>query len=148
MPDVHTPEQRTKNMSRIKSRDTKPEMFMRSMIHRLGYRYRLHRKDLPGSPDIVLPKYKAVVFVNGCFWHRHLCHLFKWPNTRAAFWKAKINRNFERDQEAARTLKSLGWRVCTLWECSLKGRLRDPNRVVHELTQWLISDKDCLEIQG
>lgn len=111
-------------MSRIRGKDTKPEMLMRRGLHGRGLRYRLHGKSIPGKPDIVFPKYRTVVFVHGCFWHGHGCSLFKWPKTRAAFWKNKINRNMERDREALSALKADGWRVLVVWECALKGRQR------------------------
>ncbi len=122
--DVLTPEQRRLVMSRIRGKDTKPEMLMRRGLHGRGLRYRLHGKSIPGKPDIVFPKYRTVVFVHGCFWHGHGCSLFKWPKTRAAFWKNKINRNMERDREALSALKADGWRVLVVWECALKGRQR------------------------
>lgn len=146
--DVHTPEQRRLNMSRIRSRNTKPELAIRSILHQNGYRFRLHSMDLPGKPDIVLPRYRAVVFVHGCFWHRHECHLFRWPRTRAAFWKKKINKNFENDCKSTQELLSAGWRVCTIWECSLKGRLRDVDGSTKRVMQWLASSRKRLEVRG
>ena len=106
--DVLTPEQRQLVMSRIRSKNTKPEMLMRYGLHGRGLRYRLHEAGIPGKPDMVFPKYRAVVFVHGCFWHGHGCSLFKWPKTRAAFWKIKINRNMERDREVLVALKTAG----------------------------------------
>ena len=122
--DVLTPEQRRLVMSRIKGKDTRPEMLMRRGLHRCGLRYRLHRTGLPGKPDIVFPKYRTVVFVNGCFWHGHGCSLFKWPKTRGAFWKSKINRTMERDREVSAVLRAAGWRTLVVWECALKGKHR------------------------
>ncbi len=122
--DVLTPEQRRLVMSRIRGKDTKPEMLMRRGLHGRGLRYRLHGKGIPGKPDMVFAKYRTVVFVHGCFWHGHGCSLFKWPKTRAAFWKGKIDRNMERDREALSALKADGWRVLVVWECALKGRQR------------------------
>jgi len=105
-------------MSRIRSRDTGPELLVRSALHRAGYRFRLHRKDLPGRPDIVLPKYHTVVFVHGCFWHRHKgCKLAYTPKSRVAFWKKKFQSNVDRDRRKARALRQLGWHVITIWEC-------------------------------
>jgi len=105
-------------MSRIRGRDTAPERLVRSTLHRAGYRFRLHRKDLPGRPDIVLPKYRTVVFVHGCFWHRHSrCRFAYTPKSRVAFWNAKFAANVERDRHNVRELKRLGWRVVTVWEC-------------------------------
>ncbi len=105
-------------MSRIKSRDTKPEKKVRSFLHRNGYRFRLHRKDLPGRPDIVLPKYHTVIFVHGCFWHRHSgCKLAYTPKTRTAFWNEKFRKNVERDENAVSQLENAGWIVIVIWEC-------------------------------
>lgn len=122
--DVLTPEQRRWVMSQIKGKDTKPEILMRRGLHRRGLRYKLHQANMPGKPDMVFPKYRAVVFVHGCFWHGHGCSLFKWPKTRAAFWKAKINRNIERDREVRIALKTAEWRVIVIWECALRGKYR------------------------
>lgn len=122
--DVLTPEQRRLVMSRIRGKDTRPEMLMRRGLHRRGLRYKLHGKGMLGKPDMVFPKYHAVVFVHGCFWHGHGCSLFKWPKTRAAFWKGKIDRSVERDREATATLNANGWRVLVVWECALKGKQR------------------------
>lgn len=108
-------------MSRIKGANTKPEVRVRSALHRMGYRFRLHRKDLPGKPDIVLPKYETVIFVHGCFWHRHPdCRFAYTPRSRVAFWKKKFQRNVERHEEVAQELKELGWRVIVVWECETK----------------------------
>jgi DNA mismatch endonuclease (patch repair protein) len=105
-------------MSRIRSRDTVPELQVRSALHRAGYRFRLHRKDLPGRPDIVLPKHSTVVFVHGCFWHRHPgCRFAYLPKSRVAFWRKKFNDNVERDRRNRRDLRRRGWRVITIWEC-------------------------------
>lgn len=122
--DVLTPEQRRLVMSRIRCKDTKPEMIMRYGLHGRGLRYRLHGTDIPGKPDMVFPKFRVVVFVHGCFWHGHGCSLFKWPKTRSSFWKAKINRNMERDREVRVSLKSAGWRAIVVWECALRGKYR------------------------
>ena len=107
-------------MSGIRGKDTKPEMIVRRALHRAGFRYRLHVKDLPGKPDIVLPKYKTVIFVHGCFWHMHDCKYFKWPKTRTEFWKEKIEGNAQRDKIALKQLKDNGWNVLTVWECELR----------------------------
>lgn len=119
--DRLTKERRSWNMSRIRGRDTSPERAVRSMLHRLGYRFRLHSRSLPGRPDVVLPKWGAVVFVHGCFWHRHpRCSLAYTPKTRKQFWSQKFNANVARDRRVARTLRSLGWRVVVVWECELR----------------------------
>lgn len=122
--DVLTPEQRSLVMSRIKNKDTKPEMLLRRGLHKRGLRCRLHRRDLPGKPDLVFPKYNAVVFVHGCFWHGHGCSLFKWPQTRSGFWKNKITHNMERDRKVRSEVTATGWRMIVVWECALKGKYR------------------------
>ncbi|MGA7887129.1 MAG: DNA mismatch endonuclease Vsr, partial [Acidobacteriaceae bacterium] len=119
--DVHTREQRSRNMAAIRSANTRPEMRVRSALHRLGFRFRLHRKDLPGRPDIVLPKHRTVVFVHGCFWHCHRCKYGSViPATRAVFWAAKRGGNVDRDRRNAAALRKLGWRVLVLWECEVR----------------------------
>ncbi|MGA3262412.1 MAG: DNA mismatch endonuclease Vsr [Terracidiphilus sp.] len=121
MVDVHTPEQRSRNMAAIRGKDTKPEIFVRTLLHSLGYRFRLHRKNLPGKPDIVLPKHKAVIFAHGCFWHCHNCRFGRvQPATRSEFWTAKRLSNVERDRRNKAALKTLGWRVMVVWECEVK----------------------------
>lgn len=122
--DVLTRAQRRLNMSRIRGKDTKPEMLLRRGLHGRGLRFRLHVKGLPGRPDIVLPKYGVVVLVHGCFWHGHGCTLSKIPETRREFWLTKIRNTGVRDEEAARSLAADGWRVLTVWECALRGRNR------------------------
>jgi DNA mismatch endonuclease (patch repair protein) len=124
MADVHDKATRSYNMSRIKGKDTKPEMIVRRFLHSHGFRYRLHVKDLPGKPDIVLPKYKTVIFVHGCFWHGHEgCKYFVVPKTRTEWWLEKIGRNTENDKKAINAVQKLGWRVIMLWECGLKPAL-------------------------
>lgn len=124
MTDVHTPERRSKNMQAVRSKNTSPELLIRKLLFARGFRFRLHVGSLPGAPDIVLPKYRTVIFVHGCFWHGHDCYLFKLPQTRTDFWQAKIKANSERDLRNAETLRLAGWRVLSVWECALKGRLR------------------------
>ena len=126
MSDVHSPETRSYNMSMIRAKDTKPEEKLRKALFSRGFRYRKNDRRLPGKPDIVLPKYKAVVFVNGCFWHAHEgCKYFVMPKTRVEFWNKKINGNVERDKKQYSELKSLGWNVIVVWECELKKGLFD-----------------------
>lgn len=121
MADVHTKEIRSKNMAAIKSRNTKPEMLVRKFLHANGYRYKLHDKSLPGKPDIVLPRYQTVIFINGCFWHGHKnCKYFVVPKTRTAWWLNKINGNIANDAKAIKALKKDGWKLITIWECNLK----------------------------
>ena len=121
-------EQRSRNMSAIKSKNTKPEIKVRKILHSMGYRFRLHSKDLPGSPDIVLPKYKTVIFVHGCFWHRHEnCKYASTPKTRPEFWNKKFKENIKRDSEIQDKIKNLDWRSVVIWECETKNieNLRD-----------------------
>lgn len=134
MADNHTKEERSRNMSLIRSTDTKPEKTVRSYLFANGLRYRKNVRKLPGCPDIVLKKYNAVVFVNGCFWHHHDCSRFKWPKSNTDYWKQKIDNNVRRDLENYNTLESMGWRVFIVWECQLKKTVAD------ETLQQLLSD--------
>ncbi|MGG9960209.1 very short patch repair endonuclease [Ferruginibacter sp. SUN106] len=121
MADVHDKKTRSYNMSRIKGKDTKPEMLVRKFLHAHGFRYKLHDKKLPGKPDIVLPKYKTVIFVHGCFWHGHSgCKYYVVPKTRTEWWRNKINKNKLKDHIAIRALRLAGWKVVEVWECNLK----------------------------
>lgn len=121
MSDVHDKETRSYNMSRISGKDTKPEMIVRKFLHSNGFRFRLHVKDLPGKPDIVLPKYNTIIFVHGCYWHAHEgCKYFKIPKTRTEWWKNKLYSNKERDEGNIKELKEIGWKVIVIWECKLK----------------------------
>ena len=132
--DLISKEHRSWNMSRIKSANTKPEKAVRSILHKLGYRFRLHRKNLPGSPDIVLPKYNSVIFVHGCFWHQHKgCKKASIPKTKKSFWEEKFKTNIERDIKVKKELKSDGWRVLVVWECELN----DIESVEKELEKFL-----------
>lgn len=136
-------------MSGIKGKNTMPERIVRSGLHRLGFRFRLHARDIPGKPDLVLPKYRAVIFVNGCFWHGHDCHLFSWPSTRNKFWSEKILRNQARDAAASLALTALGWRKATIWECAVKGRERVPaEQVAERIARWLGSNSSKFELRG
>ena len=122
MADNHTPEVRSYIMSQIRSKDTKPELIVRSYLHCSGFRFRLHRKDLPGRPDIVLPRYRVLIMVHGCFWHAHQdpkCNVFKWPTSRQDWWRTKLTRNRERDESRQHELQELGWKVIVIWECQL-----------------------------
>ena len=145
--DVLTPEQRQRCMARIKGRNTKPEVVLRKALFSLGFRYRLHDKRLPGTPDLVFPKYHAVVFVHGCFWHGHECALFVVPATNTAFWMQKIAGNRSRDAKALHELRALGWRVLTAWECALRGRGRLPlDELARSIARWLRSKRHSSEI--
>lgn len=150
MADALTPEQRQLNMSRIRGRDTKPEMLIRRGLHARGFRYRLQDRQLPGRPDLVFPRYHAVILVHGCFWHGHDCPMFKLPVTRQEFWMIKIASNRIRDARATTALLELGWRVAIVRECSLRG----PNRltgdeVITRCQTFLLSEKiTLLDISG
>jgi DNA mismatch endonuclease (patch repair protein) len=121
MPDVHNEITRSFNMSRVKSKDTKPEMLVRSFLHGKGFRYKLHDKNLPGKPDLVLPKYKTIVFIHGCFWHGHEgCKYFSVPQTRTDWWLNKIDTNIRNDQKSIKSLNEAGWKIVTIWGCELK----------------------------
>ena len=121
MADVHSKEIRSFNMSRIKGKNTKPEMLVRKFLHANGFRYKLHDKSLPGKPDIVLPKYHTVIFINGCFWHGHKnCKYFVVPKTRTDWWLNKINGNIANDTKSLKALKKEGWKIITIWECNLQ----------------------------
>lgn len=149
MTDVHSPAIRSKNMAAIKGKDTKPEMKIRKMLHAAGFRYRLHVKDLPGKPDLVLPKYKAVIFVHGCFWHMHNCDQFKLPKSNQEFWINKFSLNKKNDELHQTALISAGWRVGTIWECALKGPDKLPlEETLVLLHSWLSSSKPTLELRG
>jgi DNA mismatch endonuclease, patch repair protein len=155
MSDVFSPEKRSRIMSAIKGKNTKPEIRVRKLLHAMGYRFRLHKKDLPGKPDIVLPRYKKIVFVHGCFWHGHKgCKRATTPKTRTGFWRNKIDKNRERDRRCVRQLRGKGYGVLTVWECEIKNLDKLTNRLKRYLseaprdagkssntTESLISDK-------
>jgi DNA mismatch endonuclease (patch repair protein) len=127
--DVFPKEKRSQIMANIKGKDTKPEKVVRSLLHKMGYRFRLHRRDLPGNPDIVLPKYKKVIFVHGCFWHGHAgCPRAKRPNTNKAFWNEKLTKNIDRDNRNQQKLKKLGWDYLIIWQCQIKKPKKDQLR--------------------
>lgn len=137
MADVHTPEGRSYNMSRIRSKDTKPEEKVRKYLFAKGFRYRKNVRNLPGCPDIVLTKYKTVIFVQGCFWHMHDCGKFHWPSTNREYWEQKIWRNVERDKLNRERLQILGWKVLRVWECELNKKSIDETmaRILDEILQ-------------
>lgn len=140
---------RSRMMSGIKGKNTRPELAIRSALHSRGFRFRLHRKNLPGKPDLVFPSRNAVLFVHGCFWHGHDCHLFRWPKTREEFWREKIGKNIERDRKQRDALAEAGWRIGTVWECALKGKTHLPfDSVVDQCAIWLKSDIKTLEVSG
>jgi DNA mismatch endonuclease (patch repair protein) len=149
MADVVTKEKRSSMMAGIKGKNTRPEISIRKELYGRGYRYKLHSKDLPGKPDLVFPKYKAVVFVHGCFWHRHKCHLFKWPSTRLDFWEDKINGNAHRDEEHKHQLLAMGWKIIIVWECAVKGKSRQSlPKVADLIISALNSSTNFTEITG
>jgi DNA mismatch endonuclease (patch repair protein) len=134
-------------MAGIRSANTGPEMTLRRALHAAGWRYRLHRRDLPGKPDLVFSSRRAVLLVHGCFWHGHGCHLFKWPKSRVEFWREKISRNIRRDREVRLQLEQDGWRVGVVWECTLKGRERWPlQEVVSRCSSFLAGDEPSAEV--
>ncbi len=149
MADIVPAEVRSRMMSGIRGTNTKPELLLRKGLHALGFRFRLHDRSLPGRPDIVLPRYRAVIFAHGCFWHGHNCHLFKWPSTRPEFWQAKIDRNRAVDARSEAALEEAKWRQAIIWECALKGKTRLPlEEVISTCADWLRSDRSRLEIRG
>ncbi|MGF6530302.1 DNA mismatch endonuclease (patch repair protein) [Paraburkholderia sp. GAS206C] len=148
MVDIVDAATRSRMMSGIRGRNTKPELLIRSLLHRRGFRFRLDARDLPGRPDIVLPRYGAVIFVHGCFWHGHDCPLFKWPQTRPDFWREKIGRNRANDEKSRAALLAAGWRVGVVWECALRGANRDLDGVLQRLVDWLHSDVSELDERG
>jgi DNA mismatch endonuclease (patch repair protein) len=149
MTDIVSAAVRSRMMSDIRGTDTRPEIDVRHGLHAMGFRYRLHVPGLPGKPDIVLAQHRAVILVNGCFWHCHDCHLFRWPDEREQFWRRKITRSRERDMEVRNALGTFGWRVLVIWECALKGRNRLPlKKVLKETAAWIRKGGACHEIRG
>lgn len=149
MTDIIGRDERSRLMGRIRGKNTKPEMSMRRGLHRLGFRFRLHDRRLAGTPDIVLRKWNAAIFVNGCFWHGHDCHLYRLPKTRSDFWLEKIGRNRERDRITLDALLNNGWRVLLVWECALKGRQKlEEDRVLTAMSHWILSSDRFDEIRG
>jgi len=147
--DVLTAEQRRFNMSRIRGRDTKPEMLIRKGLHARGLRYRLQDRKLPGRPDLVFPRHRVVILVHGCFWHGHGCPMFRLPATRTQFWENKITTNRTRDTKTHEALLALGWRVLTVWECSLKGRGKWlPDTVLDACVEFIYSSRTEQQIVG
>lgn len=134
-------------MSGIRGRNTKPEILVRSLLHREGFRFRLHVSELPGKPDIMLPKYRAAIFVHGCFWHGHDCPLYRLPGTRPDFWRNKIDRNRASDRRARDALLAVGWRVAVVWECAIRGAGTDPGQVAQRLAVWLRGNEPEIDIR-
>jgi|TARA_A100001391_G_scaffold200732_2_gene185946 DNA mismatch endonuclease, patch repair protein len=147
--DIVSPRKRSEMMAGIRAKNTKPEMFVRKALHARGFRFRLHNKKLPGKPDLVLPKYRAVIFVHGCFWHGHDCNLFRLPSTRRDWWLNKINANRARDSRVESELAKLGWRWAIVWECALRGKFRlETGDVTEALAVWLFGSMENLELKG
>ena len=148
MADRHTPQARRKNMAAVKGKNTKPEMQIRRLLHKNGYRYRLHNNKLPGKPDIVLKKYGVVIFVHGCFWNSHGCYKSKVPETNKKFWADKINKNKSRDENTLNALIKEGLRVLTIWECTLagKGKLTE-EKIFEEIEDFLNSQAKYYKIE-
>ena len=138
---------RSRMMAGIKGQDTRPEMVVRRFLHANGYRFRLHRRDLPGSPDIVLPRFRTCIFVHGCFWHGHTCRYFKVPQTRPDFWLEKIGKNQARDRSQESALLDHGWRVLIIWECAVRLMNKEKSLVLIDLiAEWLINGNEYLQI--
>lgn len=149
MTDIVDRKTRSRMMAGIRGKNTKPELIIRKGLFSKGYRYRLHDRRFPGKPDLVFPKHHAVILVHGCFWHGHRCHLFKWPATRKKFWANKIGGNRKRDRAVRTSLAKAGWRICTIWECALKGRSgREIDRVISRCARWLRGKQQAIELQS
>jgi DNA mismatch endonuclease, patch repair protein len=140
---------RSRMMAGIRGSHTKPELIIRRGLHALGFRFRLHSRKLPGKPDLIFPRYRAAIFVHGCFWHGHDCSLFRWPKTREGFWREKISGNRTRDLLADAQLRESGWRVLHIWECALRGTGKlGSEKVIEYAASWIKSDEGRGEIRG
>lgn len=149
MPDVVSPTVRSRMMSGIRGKNTRPELFIRRALHARGLRYRLHSSGLPGRPDLVFPARRAVVFVHGCFWHGHDCPLFRLPSTRTDFWRDKIESNRARDHRVKSELAALGWRQLDIWECAIRGRgALEPDALLGRIESWIREGTSPAEIRG
>lgn len=147
MADVHSQEIRSKNMRAIRNQDTAIEQRVAAILKDRGFSFRVQDKALPGRPDFVLPEQQAIIFVHGCFWHRHHCYLFKMPATRTSFWNGKINSNVERDRRYVQQLQETGWKVLIVWECALRGKLRlNDNQLIERLEEWLLAAGQSVEL--
>ncbi|NBF15490.1 DNA mismatch endonuclease Vsr [Pseudomonas sp. Fl4BN2] len=147
MTDVVDVKTRSRMMSNIRSKNTSPELLIRKALHARGFRYRVHAKNLPGTPDLVLPKYKAVIFVHGCFWHGHSCRYFKTPQTRQIFWMEKIGKNQVRDRQQLAALQALNWRVLVIWECAVRTMKKQIAPVlIDSVVYWLRQDSELTQI--
>lgn len=140
---------RSRMMAGIRSKDTKPEMVVRRGLHRMGFRFRLHSRGLPGRPDLILPRYGVVVFVHGCFWHGHDCPFFHWPKSREDFWREKIGGNMKRDDAVAKRLQQTGWRIMTIWECAFRGRSEAAaEQILDRAADWIRGQEPRGELRG
>lgn len=149
MADIVDKATRSRMMAGIRSKDTRPEMMVRKGLHKLGLRYRLHVRNLPGKPDLVFPSHNAVIFIHGCFWHSHDCHLFKVPDSRRDFWIRKLDRNKEVDLRSVKALREKNWRVAMIWECAVKGKTRRPlEEIISQCHNWILSKEEFIEITG
>lgn len=149
MPDVVSPAVRSRMMSGIRGKNTRPELYIRRALHARGFRYRLHMPGLPGKPDLVFPARRAVIFVHGCFWHGHDCPLFRLPSTRPDFWHEKIESNRIRDRRVKGELAALEWRQLDIWECALRGRgALEPGALLGRIERWIREGADSAEIRG
>ena len=138
MSDTVSPQKRSQVMAKVGSKDTRPELIIRRGLHARGFRYRLHDRKLPGKPDLVFPRYRAVIFVNGCFWHGHGCELYRFPKSNTEYWTKKIAANVTRDRKHLEQLLELGWRVLRVWECALKGKARlESDEVLTAASEWI-----------
>jgi DNA mismatch endonuclease (patch repair protein) len=147
MTDIVDKKTRSRMMKGIRSTDTKPEMQVRRALHAKGFRYKLHEKGLPGRPDLYFPKYKAIIQINGCFWHKHDCKYFKWPSSRPDFWRSKLEANAVRDKRNIYLLNEHGLRTLVVWECALRGQSKEAVRIqIQRIADWLISDSGSNEI--
>ncbi|MGR9168619.1 very short patch repair endonuclease [Rhizobium sp. KDH_Rht_773_N] len=147
MADIVAPAVRSRMMAGIRSKNTKPEIVLRKGLHAAGFRFRLHDRKVPGTPDMVFPKWHAVIFVHGCFWHGHGCRLFKWPATREEFWREKIGRNITNDVRHQAMLAEAGWRVGIIWECATRSKAGQ-QQMVKTVADWLRSDQQRLELEA
>lgn len=145
MADVVDKTTRSRMMANITGRNTKPELFIRSELHKQGFRFRIHVKKVKGTPDLILKKYSALIFVHGCFWHGHDCRYFKLPETRKEFWKNKIEGNKNRDANIIAALKKDGWRICVVWECALRSKKRSEH--ISQITKWITGNRKFREIR-
>ncbi|MCL4485084.1 MAG: DNA mismatch endonuclease Vsr [Nitrospirae bacterium] len=147
MVDIVDKATRSRMMRGIRSGNTKPEIFIRKGLHREGFRYRLHDPKVTGHPDLVFPKYHAVLFIHGCFWHGHDCSLFRYPETRKEFWEEKIRRNRKRDADVQKILTDAGWRIGLVWECAMRGwRKMETADLIETLTDWLTGEENRIEV--